>query len=203
MNVDSKNAIIITAIGVIAYLFSMGMIAYIYHLSLWGLDSPLKLIFLAYIPIVLSPTTIGLLIVGSIKLYRNLKVKKLTIALIISAVFVLPSAMFILYQLIDNNVYDVKYSFTVEKWANASQDDRARIIPSFREQYQLVGENVEYVIPLLGTPDSELETKYYYNLGYSEAILVREPVYYLIEFSDIRIITSESIYQGWDLLSND
>ena len=195
MNKNFRNAIIILIIGVSLYLVVVGILAYIFHQSRWGLGS-IELIILIWVPVVLSQFVLGFLITGLIALYKFLKTKKLMFSLIAVGVFVLPIAMLGIYQDIDQRIYEATYSFSVEKWAAADEDDRARIIRFFREEYNLVGENIDVVPPLLGTPDTVTETGYYYNLGNVEYVLGIDPLYYLVEFNDQNIIIAEGVYQG-------
>ena len=141
-------------------------------------------------------TASGLLITGSVLFYTCHAVRKKIFALLMVAIYVLPVAMFGTYRLIDRQVYTATYSFTVEKWANADEDDRAHIIDFFREGYDLVGESIDTVPPLLGAPDSVTDTAYYYNLGYHKYYLGVDPVYYLVEFDSQNIIFKEGVYEG-------
>ena len=195
MNKNFRNAMIILILGVSLYLVSVGILAYIFHQSRWGLGS-IELIILIWVPVVLSQFVLGFLITGLIALYKFLKTKKLMFTLITVGVFILPIAMLGIYQDIDRRIYEATYSFSVEKWANADENDRARIIRFFREDYDLVGDSIDVVPPLLGTPDSVTETAYYYNLGDVEFVLGIDPIFYLIEFNDQNIITAEGVYQG-------
>lgn len=196
MNKNLRNVIIITILGVLTYLITMGVFAYFFHKALWDSDS-LQDIFFIFLASSLTPTALGFLIVGSIGLYKHLQVKKVTFSWIMIAIYFSPIAMLGTYNYIDRQIYNATYTFTIEKWANASEEERARIIPFFRQQYDLVGDNIDVVIPLLGTPDSTTDTMYYYNLGYAESVLVTEPVYYLVEFNPQNIITSERVYEGY------
>ena len=196
MNKNLRNAIIITILGVLTYLLTMGVFAYFFHKGLWGTDS-LQDIFYIFLVSSLTPTALGLLIVGSVGLYKHLKVKKVTFSLIMLAIYLSPIAMLGTYNYIDRQIYNATYTFTIEKWANASEDERARIIPFFRKQYDLVGDNLDVVIPLLGTPDTVTDTTYSYNLGVAESVLVTQPIYYLVNFNEQNIITSERVYKGY------
>lgn len=196
MNKNLRNAIIITILGVLTYLLTMGVFAYFFHKGLWGTDS-LQDIFYIFLVSSLTPTPLGLLIVGSVGLYKHLKVKKVTFSLIMLAIYLSPIAMLGTYNYIDRQIYNATYTFTIEKWANASEDERARIIPFFRKQYDLVGDNLDVVIPLLGTPDTVTDTTYSYNLGVAESVLVTQPIYYLVNFNEQNIITSELVYKGY------
>lgn len=196
MNKNLRNAMIITILGVLTYLIKMGVFAYFFHKGLWGSDS-LQDIFFIFLASSLTPTALGFLIVGSIGLYKHLKVKKVTFSWIMIAIYLSPIAMLGTYNYIDRQIYNATYTFTVEKWANASEEERARIIPFFRKQYDLVGDNIDVVIPLLGTPNTVTDTTYYYNLGVAESVLVTKPVYYLVEFNEENIITGESVYKGY------
>jgi len=138
----------------------------------------------------------GLLIAGSVLFYTCHVVPKKIFALLMVAIYALPAAMFGTYRLIDRQVYTSTYSFTVEKWASANVDNRAHIIDFFREEYHLAGEDIDFVPPLLGTPDSITDTAYYYNLGNHKYILGVDPVYYLVEFDSQNIITKEGVYEG-------
>lgn len=196
MNKNLRNAIIITILGVLTYLVTMGVFAYFFHKALWGSDS-LQDIFFIFLASSLTPTALGFLIVGSIGLYKHLQVKKVTFSFIMLAIYLSPIAMLGTYNYIDCQIYNATYTFTVEKWANANEDERARIIPFFRKQYNLVGDNIDVVIPLLGTPDTVTDTTYSYNLGVAESVLVTQPIYYLINFNEQNIITSERVYKGY------
>ena len=187
---------IITILGVLTYLVTMAVFAYFFHKALWGSDS-LQDIFFIFLASSLTPTALGFLIVGSIGLYKHLQVKKVTFSFIMLAIYLSPIAMLGTYNYIDCQIYNATYTFTVEKWANANEDERARIIPFFRKQYNLVGDNIDVVIPLLGTPDTVTDTTYSYNLGVAESVLVTQPIYYLINFNEQNIITSERVYKGY------
>lgn len=195
MNKNLRNTLIILILGVSLYLVAVGILAYIFHQTRWGGGS-IELIILIWVPVVLSQFVLGLLITGLVALYKFFKTRKLLFSIITVSIWVLPIAMLGIYQDIDQRIYEATYSFTVEKWAVADEDDRARMIRFFREEYDLVGENINVVPPLLGTPDSITDTGYYYNLGNVEYVLGMDPLYYLIEFNDKNIIITEGVYQG-------
>jgi hypothetical protein len=196
MDKNLRNAIIITVLGVLTFLVTMGVFAYFFHKSLWG-SSSLQDIFYIFLASCFTPTSLGLLIVGSIGLYKHLNVKKVTFSFIMIAIYLSPIAILGTYNYIDRQIYNATYTFTVEKWAVANQEERARIIPFFRQQYDLVGDNIDVVIPLLGTPDKVTDTTYFYNLGLAESVLVTEPIYYLVNFNEQYIVTSERVFQGY------
>lgn len=195
MNKNLRNTLILLILGVSLYLVAVGILAYIFHQTRWGGGS-IELIILIWVPVVLSQFVLGLLITGLVALYKFFKTRKLLFSIITVSIWVLPIAMLGIYQDIDQRIYEATYSFTVEKWAAADEDDRARMIRFFREDYDLVGENIDVVPPLLGTPDSITDTGYYYNLGNVEYVLGMDPMYYLIEFNDQNIIVAEGVYQG-------
>lgn len=196
MDKNLRNAIIITVLGVLTFLVTMGVFAYFFHKSLWG-SSSLQDIFYIFLASCFTPTALGLLIVGSIGLYKHLNVKKVTFSFIMIAIYLSPIAILGTYNYIDRQIYNATYTFTVENWAVANQEERARIIPFFRQQYDLVGDNIDVVIPLLGTPDKVTDTTYFYNLGLAESVLVTEPIYYLVNFNEQYIVTSERVFQGY------
>lgn len=195
MNKNLRNTLIILILGVSLYLVAVGILAYIFHQTRWGGGS-IELIILIWVPVVISQFVLGLLITGLVALYKFFKTRKLLFSIITVSIWVLPIAMLGIYQDIDQRIYEATYSFTVEKWAAADEDDRARMIRFFREEYDLVGENINVVPPLLGTPDSVTETGYSYNLGTNEYFFGIDPVFYLIEFNDQNIIVAEGVYQG-------
>ena len=195
MNKNLRNTLILLILGVSLYLVAVGILAYIFHQTRWGGGS-IELIILIWVPVVLSQFVLGLLITGLVALYKFFKTRKLLFSIITVSIWVIPIAMLGIYQDIDQRIYEATYSFTVEKWAAADEDDRARMIRFFREEYDLVGENINVVPPLLGTPDTVTETGYYYNLGNVEYVLGIDPLYYLIEFNDQNIIIAEGVYHG-------
>lgn len=195
MKNNLKKAIIILFLGIIIYLTTMGVFGYYFHQSLWGRDTLQDLLALLFIAPILLPYALGLLIVGSVELYKKLKVKKLTLSLIMLAIYISPIAMLSVYRFIDHQIYDSTYAFSAEKWATANEDERSHMIHYFREQHELVEKELEYAIILLGQPDREEDLKYYYSLGLEEAVLVTHEVYYLIEFDFQNIITNESIIE--------
>ena len=195
MNKNLRNTLILLILGVSLYLVAVGILAYIFHQTRWGGGS-IELIILIWVPVVISQFVLGLLITGLVALYKFFKTRKLLFSIITVSIWVLPIAMLGIYQDIDQRIYEATYSFTVEKWAAADEDDRARMIRFFREDYDLVGENIDVVPPLLGTPDSITDTGYYYNLGNVEYVLGMDPLYYLIEINNQNIIIAEGVYQG-------
>lgn len=114
MNKNLRNAIIITILGVLTYLLTMGVFAYFFHKGLWGTDS-LQDIFYIFLVSSLTPTALGLLIVGSVGLYKHLKVKKVTFSLIMLAIYLSPIAMLGTDNYIDRQIYNATYTFTIEK----------------------------------------------------------------------------------------
>ena len=195
MNKNLRNTLIILILGVSLYLVAVGILAYIFHQTRWGGGS-IELIILIWVPVVISQFVLGLLITGLVALYKFFKTRKLLFSIITVSIWVLPIAMLGIYQDVDQRIYEATYSFTIEKWATADEDDRARMIRFFREEYDLVGENINVVPPLLGTPDSITDTGYYYNLGNVEYVLGMDPLYYLIEYNEQNIIIAEGVYQG-------
>lgn len=195
MKKNLRKAIIILVLGVLIFLATMGVFGYYSHRSLWGVDTLQDLLALLFIAPILFPYALGLLIVGSIGLYKNLKVKKLTFFLLMITVYISPIGMLVIYRCIDQQIYDTTYAFSAEKWSNANEDERSHIIHFFRAQHELVEKDLDYAIILLGQPDREEELKYYYSLGLEEAVLVTHEVYYLIEFDIQNIITNESIIE--------
>jgi len=138
----------------------------------------------------------GLVTISIIQIQKIKKYTPAKLTLLITALIATPAAALVTYHYIDRHNYDIAYTFTPTKWAEANTRNRSLLINSFREQYDLVGENIDFVINLLGEPDVIEESQYTYDLGDHKTPLAFDPYFYLVTFDVNDIITSEGIYQG-------
>jgi magnesium-transporting ATPase (P-type) len=85
---------------------------------------------------------------------------------------------------IENHIYDVTYSYSKEKWLEASPDDRYRIWPYFEKDHALIGTSRGAVLDYLGEPtEGEGTDEWGYCLGEANAVFTIDPYYLDISFS--------------------
>ena len=99
------------------------------------------------------------------------------------------------YQVGDVLVYKDHYTFTKEKWASADENERGRLIDSFRTIHDLKGENISVAEELLGAPDERNEASLVYYIGDYNKWMALDPYIYRITFDIDNIITADSIGQ--------
>lgn len=139
---------------------------------------------------------VAIFTIGFIQIKKSKKISILNLSLIIIGVVVIPSASLGIFRLADRQNYNITYTFTPIKWEQADIEDRGRLIDSFRQQYDLVGQNIDIVPDLIGEPDSQEEMQYIYDIGNYKKWLSIDPYYYVITYDLNNIITSEEIYQS-------
>lgn len=120
----------------------------------------------------------------------------MNLSLLTIAVIAIPLASLGIFRLADRQNYNVTYTFTPIKWEQADIEDKGRLIDSFRQQYDLVGQNIDTVPDLLGEPDSQEELQYIYDIGDYKKWLSIDQYYYVITYDLGNIITSDEIFQS-------
>lgn len=189
----------------IAIIFLViGMLIYIGYFVFLGTALSRYLWEQKWILLMLSPalgfsvfgSIMGLLTISIIQIQKIKKYTPVKLTLLIIALIATPAASLAVYHFIDRHNYEIAYTFTPTKWAEADTRNRSLLIDSFREQYDLVGENIDIVLNLLGEPDVKEEFQYTYDLGDHKTPLAFDPYYYLVAFDVNDTITSEGIYQG-------
>ncbi|MDI9503954.1 MAG: hypothetical protein QM205_03325 [Bacillota bacterium] len=133
---------------------------------------------------------------GAAILYKDKPNTQKKVRFIAFLLYFVPFALGILYQVGDIVAYKVRYTFSVEKWAAADQNERGRLINSFRTNHPLVGENISVAKALLGEPDVSGDTYFIYYIGDYDKWLAMDPYYYSITFNSENIITAEDINQS-------
>jgi hypothetical protein len=195
MNKTLKLGLIFLSIGTLIYIGYLTLLGMTLHLSLWE-HEPIPVLAATIVGFSLIGPLAWIFIAAVIQIQKVKKYAPIKLMLLIVVMVAGPLAPLGVYRYIDRHNYEVTYTFTPGKWEEADTRDRSLLIDSFREQYDLVGENIDIVIDLLGEPDIIEESQYIYDLGDFRTWLAMDPYFYLITFDGEDIITSEGIYQG-------
>ncbi len=152
------------------------LLMYFYHMAVWTLTVNFQIIYFVWI--LLFALAVGLLIIilSGIAIRKEKNGNKLVL---IPPFLVVGLAIFSMsFGLFEKFAYERHYTFSVEKWAVASSDERSVYLDSFLEQYDLYTFNDEMIVVTLGEPDEkrtiELLTdpvqfggySYIYDLGF-------------------------------------
>lgn len=195
MNKKLKLGVILFSIGIVLYLGYLIFVGIALSNSLWT-DNFISVFISIYLGLFLIVPLVILFTIGFVQIKKSAKISILNLSLLTIAVVVIPLASLATFRLIDRHNYNVTYTFTPTKWEEADMTDRARLIDSFRQQYDLVGKNINAVSDLLGEPDSQEELQYIYNIGDYKKWLSIDSYYYVIAYGLDNIITAEDIYQS-------
>ena len=146
-----------------------------YHFARWGLG--LNIFVFLLILIVPALLLLGvIIIIVNIAGKRNFEISWKRPLL--PTFIVLGAGVFsLLFGIGERATFKIRYTFTIEKWAKATPDERSVLVDSFLEQYDLNTFNDAMVIEYLGEPDFKeiLEVGeppsfagyyYIYNLGF-------------------------------------
>lgn len=195
MDKKLKLGIILLSIGATLFIGYLIFIGTALSNSLWA-DNPTLVFISFYLSLVLFVPLVAIFTIGFIQIKKSKKISILNLSLIIIGVVVIPSASLGIFRLADRQNYNITYTFTPIKWEQADIEDRGRLIDSFRQQYDLVGQNIDIIPDLIGEPDSQEEMQYIYDIGNYKKWLSIDPYYYVITYDLNNIITSEEIYQS-------
>jgi len=195
MNKKLKLGVILFSIGIVLYLGYLIFVGIALSNSLWT-DNFISVFISIYLGLFLIVPLVILFTIGFVQIKKSAKISILNLSLLTIAVVVIPLASLATFRLIDRHNYNVTYTFTPAKWEEADIKERARLIDSFRQQYDLVGKNINAVSDLLGEPDSQEEMQYIYNIGDYKKWFSIDPYYYVIAYGLDNIITAEDIYQS-------
>jgi|SRR5574344_1220859 hypothetical protein len=195
MNKKLKLGVILFSIGIVLYLGYLIFVGIALSNSLWT-DNFISVFISIYLGLFLIVPLVILFTIGFVQIKKSAKISILNLSLLTIAVVVIPLASLATFRLIDRHNYNVTYTFTPTKWEEADMTDRARLIDSFRQQYDLVGKNINAVSDLLGEPDSQEELQYIYNIGDYKKWLSIDSYYYVIAYGLDNIITGEDIFQS-------
>jgi len=195
MNKNLKLGIIFVSIGIILFIGYLIFVGTALSDSLWT-DNPVPAFISIYLGLFLIVPLVVLFTIGFIQIKKSKKFSILNLSLLTIAVIAIPLASLAAFRLIDRHNYNVTYTFTPTKWEQADITDRARLIDSFRLQYDLVGQNINIIPDLLGEPDAQEELQYIYDIGDYKKWFSIDPYYYVITYGLNDIITGEEIYQS-------
>jgi len=192
--------IVLTALLVIL----AGLLMFFYHRLIWTLTLNFNIIYFVWI--LLAALIIGLFII------------LLSIVLVIKSPsdgksFLIPPALVVIlavvslsFGLIDRMEYNEHYTFSQEKWANATNDERSVYVDSFLKMYNLYAFDDEMIVEYLGEPDIketiQLETypsqfggyAYYYDLGFVRDYI--DPSYLEINTNQNGLVFHYGIYSS-------
>lgn len=195
MNKNLKLGIIFVSIGIILLIGYLIFVGTALSNSLWT-DNPVPAFISIYLGLFLIVPLVVLFTIGFIQIKKSKKFSILNLSLLTIAVIAIPLASLGIFRLADRQNYNVTYTFTPIKWEQADIEDRGRLIDSFRQQYDLVGQNIDTVPDLLGEPNSQEELQYIYDIGDYKKWLSIDQYYYVITYDLGNIIIDEVIYQS-------
>lgn len=195
MNKNLKLGIILVSIGTTLFIGYLIFVGAALSNSLWT-DNPVPVLISIYLGFFLIAPMVALFTIGFVQIKKSKKFSILNFSLLTIAVVAIPLASLVTFRLIDRHNYNVTYTFTPTKWEEADTMNRARLIDSFRQQYDLVGLNIDTVPDLLGEPDSQEESQYIYDIGDYKKWFSIDSYYYVITYDLGNVITSEEIYQS-------
>ena len=179
-----------------------GLLIFLYHQTLWTLTVNFNYIFFVWVLAVSLFVGLIILILSGILLKKLYKCPK---TMIMPPAFVIFFAVFSLtFAFIDKGVYNDYYTFSKEKWAIASYEERSVYVDSFLEMYDLNSFNEQSINEYLGSPDEkqtiELPTYppqfggyvYIYNLGFHRDYI--DPSFFEITTSNTGNVSNYQIY---------
>lgn len=197
-----KALFIITIVMTFVLAILTGLLVYLYHQTVWTLT--INFNFIYFVWVLLFAVIIGLLIVT----LSFILVKKSSLdhkRIIIPPALVVFLAIFsVSFALIDKGAYNAYYTFSKERWAMASKEERSVYLDSFLKKHDLYTFNDELIIEYLGEPDEketiELLTyptqydgsKYFYDLGYARDFI--DSSFLKIETNQLGNVTYYQIY---------
>lgn len=190
-----RAGIILLKVAIFIFLGYLGFTSFALSFALWQAN-PVPILFAFIVgPFIFFP----LIVMFSMSIIRIQKVKqfsKMKLSLFILGIIMAPLSVFVGVRLIDRQIYKVTYTFTPLKWQQSDENERGRLIDSFREQYDLIGEPITFAVSLLGEPDRKEEGAHLYHLGDYRMWIALDPHYYYVAFDENEIIHSEYIFQG-------
>lgn len=202
MNKKAKIYFVITIILTSILGLLTGLLIFLYHQTLWTLTVNFNYIFFVWVLAVSLFVGLVILVLSGIlliKLYKRLK------TVIIPPAFVIFFAVFSLtFALIDQGIYSDHYTFSKEKWAIASYEERSVYVDSFLEMYDLNSFNEQLISEYLGSPDEKQTIQlltfppqfggyvYIYNLGFHRDYI--DPSFFEITTSNTGNVSNYRIY---------
>ena len=179
-----------------------GLLIFLYHKTLWTLTVNFNYIFFIWVLVVSLSVGLIILILSGILLKKLHKRSK---TMIIPPVFVIFFAVFSLtFAFIDKGVYNDYYTFSKEKWAIASYEERSVYVDSFLEMYDLNSFNEQSINEYLGSPDEKQTIQlltyppqfggyvYIYNLGFHRDYI--DPSFFEITTTNTGNVSNYRIY---------
>lgn len=184
-----KHQIFLSIVYVLSIIY-LSLLGYFLHRLRWYNDIAIIFMFSALIPtLIIIATFLTLAIVSYLK--QNKKNKNfILINLGISSLII---TSFISYRLVDWMTYRQHFTFTVSKWESADDNLRGKLIDSFRETHNIVGDSLLEVQALLGVADEINGQLHFYAIGDYHKVLAIDPFYYQVEIDEFNIVISEKI----------
>lgn len=184
----------ISVITLAIFLVGIIFITYSIHRLIWFSD--IIFFFSFYVVLIVLVVTSILFFVGS-NHARSIS-KEMQKKYFINSIlfFIIPLILATSVVVFDQISYANYYTFTVQKWRDASPNERGRLIDSFRRTYDVIGMNLEEVENLLGIPDYDDDSSYIYNLGDYRQAIAMDPYFYEIMLNEADVVISDGIFQG-------
>jgi len=203
-NKKTNTILVITIILTALFVVLAGLLIFFYHRLLWTLTLNFNIIY--FIWTLLAAANVGLfVIILSIILVKRTPNKNKTLFIPPSLVVFL--AVFSLsFGLFDRVSFNSHYTFSQEKWASATNNERSVYVDSFLKMYDLYTFDDAQIVEYLGEPDIketfELETfppqfggyAYYYDLGFVRDFI--DPSYLEIKTNQYAIVYHYGIYSS-------
>lgn len=190
----NKRLRTISVITLAIFLVGIIFVTYSIHRLIWFSD--IIFFFSFYVVLIVLVVTSILFLIG-LNHARSIS-KEMQKKYFINSIlfFIIPLILATSVVVFDQISYANYYTFTVQKWRDASPNERGRLIDSFRRTYDVIGMNLEEVENLLGIPDYDDDSSYIYNLGDYRQAIAMDPYFYEIMLNEADVVISDGIFQG-------
>lgn len=190
----NKRLRTISVITLAIFLVGIIIVTYSIHRLIWFSD--IIFFFSFYVVLIVLVVTSILFFIG-LNHARSIS-KEMQKKYFINSIlfFIIPLILATSVVVFDQISYANYYTFTVQKWRDASPNERGRLIDSFRRTYDVIGMNLEEVENLLGIPDYDDDSSYIYNLGDYRQAIAMDPYFYEIMLNEADVVISDGIFQG-------
>jgi len=189
---NNPNPLIFFSTAVLIYYSFMFFVGYALHDLLW--NRGWSFIFIFHLGLIAFVSFVPLTFFAFFFNHKRQLVKPLNLVFIYASVLLIPIIALVTYRIQDTRQYNDYYTFTSQRWIRADDEERGRLIDSFRKLYPLVGETKMQVITLLGEADYEEEYSLSYMIGSYKQFIAIDPCMYHIVFDTNFIVISEAIF---------